>query len=109
VLDASWGKLRFMLTYKAARNNATLVVVDRFFASTRLCRECGRLNRDLRLADRQWICQCGVRHERDLNAARNIDHEGLRLYHLNVAAGLAETQNAGGDWVGSLETGGAGR
>jgi putative transposase len=109
VLDAGWGLFRFMLTYKAARSGTTLLLVDRAFASSRLCAACGRVNPDLRLADRQWSCQCGAIHDRDLNAARNIDHEGLRLYELNVAAGLAETQNAGGDWVRPLETGGAGR
>ena len=93
------GLFRFYLTYKAARNNATLMLIDRFFASTRLCPACGTTNPDLTLADRQWTCQCGAVHDRDLNAARNIDHEGLRLYYLTVAAGFAETQNAGGDWV----------
>jgi putative transposase len=109
VLDAGWGMFRRYLTYKADRNNATLMLVDRFFASTRLCPACGTVNPDLTLADRQWICQCGVTHDRDLNAARNIDHEGLRLYRLNVAAGLAETQTAGGDWVRPPTVGGAGR
>jgi putative transposase len=109
VLDAGWGLFRRFLTYKADRNNATLMRVDRSFPSSRLCLACGAVNPDLTLADRQWTCPCGVRHDRDVNAARNIDHEGLRLYDLNVAAGLAETQNAGGDWVRPSETGGAGR
>jgi putative transposase len=69
---------------------------------------CGTVNPNLTLAERHWTCQCGVVHDRDLNAARNIDHEGLRLYSLNVAAGSAETHNAGGDWVRPFETDGAG-
>lgn len=109
VMDAGWGMFRQMLTYKADRNNATLVLVDRYFASSRLCPACGTVNPDLTLADRHWTCQCGAVHDRDLNAARNIDHEGLRLHHLNVAAGLAATQTACGEAVRPVVTIGASR
>jgi putative transposase len=109
VLDAGWGMLRSFLTYKAERNGTHLLMIGRFFPSSKTCGACGRVNDDLTLADRQWVCPCGAVHDRDLNAARNIDHEGLRLYHLTVAAGLAETQNAGGDWVSPLELGGTDR
>jgi putative transposase len=99
VLDAGWGMFRSMLAYKADRNDRHVVVIGRFFASSKTCGACGLVNADLTLADRAWTCPCGVRHDRDLNAARNIDHEGLRLFALRVAAGYAETQNACGDPV----------
>ena len=109
VIDAGWGLFRLYLTYKAERSNATLMLVDRFFASTRLCPACGTVNPDLTLADRNWTCPCGITHDRDLNAARNIDREGLRLYRLNVAAGSAETQNVCGETVRPVVTIGASR
>jgi putative transposase len=79
VHDAAWAMLRFQLTYKARWQRKHLVVIGRFFPSSRLCAACGCINSDLTLADREWRCGCGVSHDRDLNAARNIRDEGLRL------------------------------
>lgn len=104
VLDAGWGKFRSMLAYKADRAERHLIAIDRFFPSSKTCSACGRVNADLSLADRHWACTCGVQHDRDLNAARNIDREGLRLYKQLVAAGCAETQNACGDVVSPIVT-----
>src|SRR6266511_1908525 len=108
VLDAGWGMFRSMLTYKADRNDTHLIAIGRFFPSSKLCGACGLVNADLTLADRAWTCPCGVHHDRDLNAARNIDREGLRLYEQIVAAGYAETQNACGDPVRPIEVIGTG-
>ena len=99
VLDAGWGMFRSMREYKADRNDTHVVAIGRFFPSSKTCGACGLVNADLTLADRVWTCPCGVHHDRDLNAARNIDHEGLRLFKLRGAAGDAETQNACGDSV----------
>jgi putative transposase len=109
VLDASWGMFRLMLTYKADRNDTQLIAIGRFFPSSKTCGACGLVNADLTLAARAWTCACGVHHDRDLNAARNIDREGLRLFEQIVAAGYAETQNACGDPVSPIVTVGAGR
>jgi putative transposase len=102
VLDAGWGMFRAMLEYKADRNDTHVVAIGRFFASTKMCGACGWIH-DLTLAIREWDClnpACGVlHHDRDVNAARNIDQEGKRLFELRVAAGDAETQNACGDSV----------
>ena len=111
VLDAGWGMLRSMLEYKADRNDTHVVAIGRFFASSKTCGACGWIH-DLTLAMREWDCLnplCGVHHDRDLNAARNIDHEGKRLFALRVAAGYAETQNACGDSVSPIGTVGTGR
>jgi putative transposase len=109
VLDAGWGLFRSMLTYKADRNDTHLIAIGRFFPSSKTCGTCGLVNVNLTLADRAWTCPCGVHHDRDLNAARNIDREGLRLFDQFVAAGYAETQNACGDPVRPLDKIGAGR
>jgi len=109
VLDAGWGMVRSMLTYKADRANTCLIVIGRFFPSSKTCGACGLVNADLTLSDRAWTCACGVHHDRDLNAARNIDREGIRLFEQLVAAGCAETQNACGDSVSPIVTVGAGR
>jgi putative transposase len=58
VLDASWGMLRSFLTYKAERQNKRLIVIGRFYPSSRLCPSCGAVNADLTLADRRWTCSC---------------------------------------------------
>jgi len=109
VLDASWGMFRSMLTYKADRANTHLIAIGRFFPSSKTCGACGSVNADLTLPDRDWTCPCGTHHDRDLNAARNIDREGVRLFEQLVAAGYAETQNACGDPVRPIDMIGAGR
>ena len=91
VHDAGWGQLRFQLTYKARWRRTHLVVIGRFFPSSRLCSACGAINGDLTLADRTWTCDCGTTHDRDLTAARNIRTEGLRLL---LADGTSDSQNA---------------
>lgn len=88
VLDAAWGQFRFQLSYKARWKGKHLVVIGRFFPSSRLCGACGAINGELTLADREWTCGCGAVHDRDLNAARNIRHEGLRLL---LAGGTSES------------------
>ncbi|HEU4329339.1 MAG TPA: transposase [Roseiflexaceae bacterium] len=85
--DAGWGMFRTFLTYKADRANTNLMVIDRFYPSSRLCSVCGSINADLTLRDRSWTCTCGAVHDRDLQAAVNIDQEGLRLVEQNVAVG----------------------
>ena len=80
IADAGLGELRRQLTYKAQWRNRTLVVVDRFFPSSKTCGVCGAINAALALKERRWTCAgCGAEHDRDLNAAQNIEREGLRL------------------------------
>jgi putative transposase len=109
VLDASWGMFRSFLTYKAERQNKHLIVIGRFYPSSRLCPACGAVNPDLTLTERTWTCSCGAVHDRDLNAACNIAAEGRRLFEHNVAVGSTETQNACRELVSPIETVGATR
>lgn len=94
-MDAAHGEFRRQVTYKAAWNRKHLVVVDRYFPSSKLHAACGRLNTDLKLSDRTWTCECGAVLDRDLNAACNIRDEGLRM----LAAGHADNRNARGGGV----------
>lgn len=96
VLDAALGEFRRQLTYKAQWHRKWLVVINRWFPSSKLCGECGSIHANLRLKDREWVCGCGAVHDRDLNAARNIKAEGLSQI---VAVGHTETLNARGEDV----------
>src|SRR5690606_12412713 len=91
VLDAAFGEFRRQLEYKTVWHRKHLAVIDRYFPSSRLCRECGTINTALTLSERIWTCECGAVHDRDLNAARNIRAEGIR--RIPVAVGHTETQN----------------
>ena len=78
VSDAAWTDLRMMLEYKCAWYGRDLVVIDRFFPSSKLCGGCGTVAAKLPLNVREWTCeQCGAVHDRDVNAARNILAAGL--------------------------------
>jgi putative transposase len=70
-----WGEFRSMLEYKAERYGRTICVVDRFYPSSKTCSECGHLLATLSLGTRHWTCpECGTLHDRDINAAKNIEH-----------------------------------
>lgn len=77
IQDASWGEFIRQLKYKADWYGKNLIVIDRFAPSSKRCSECGTINNELTLADREWTCKCGTRHDRDLNAAKNIKFFGL--------------------------------
>ena len=77
ISDASWTELRSMLEYKCAWYGRELVVIDRFFPSSKLCGACGTVAAKMPLNVREWTCECGTVHDRDVNAARNILAAGL--------------------------------
>jgi putative transposase len=78
--DASWGKFFGMLAYKAEEAGRQLIKVPQFEPTSKTCSECGAINQELTLADRQWVCKsCGASHDRDYNAAKNIRRVGQTL------------------------------
>lgn len=91
VLDAGFGEFRRQLEYKAQRYGRTMVVIDRWFPSSKTCSMCGHLLAKLSLSTRQWSCpSCGARHDLDHNAAKNI-----------LAAGQAAARTRAGDACGA--------
>ena len=84
ISDVSWGKFIEVLTYKANWNNKVVIHIDRFFPSSNTCNSCGWINNSLTLKNRSWTCKCGKEVDRDLNAAKNILNEGLRLNNISV-------------------------
>ena len=72
IQDAKWSGLVQKLTYKAEWAGKNVLRIDRFAPSSKTCNSCGVINQDLTLSTRQWVCACGITHDRDINAARNI-------------------------------------
>ncbi|OQR63086.1 transposase [Streptomyces maremycinicus] len=79
VSDAAWSDMRAMLEYKSAWYGRELVVVDRWFPSSKLCGACGAIRAKLPLDVRTWTCECGAIHDRDVNAAKNLLAAGLAV------------------------------
>jgi putative transposase len=78
ILNHAFGQFRQLLEYKANWYDKQVIVVDRYYPSSRTCSACGQINTQLQLKDRAWVCgTCQTVHDRDLNAATNICAAGL--------------------------------
>ena len=71
ISEQGWREFRTMLDYKCKWYGRELIIVDRFYPSSKTCSCCGR-KKNLSLDKREWTCECGVTHDRDINAAKNI-------------------------------------
>jgi putative transposase len=81
ISDVGWGTLLRQLEYKAAWYGRTIITIDRWFPSSKMCSHCGHVLESLTLDVREWICpDCGVSHDRDINASRNILAAGLAVH-----------------------------
>ncbi len=82
--DVGLGTFYSLLEYKSYWNDKTIVKIDRFFPSSKMCSNCNWINQELTLKDRKWTCfSCGITHDRDINASKNILLQGL-----NILSGL---------------------
>jgi len=80
ISDAGWGEFVRQLVYKAEWYGRTLVKIDRWYPSSKRCCACGHVLNSLSLDVREWTCpECGVCHDRDVNAAKNICAVGLTV------------------------------
>jgi putative transposase len=90
--DAGWGMFTGFLAYKAARAGKAFVKCDRWYPSSKTCSACGSICDKMPLDVRAWTCvHCGAHHDRDINAAKNIRAEGLRI----LAGGALATVSRG--------------
>ena len=91
ISDCGWGEFRRQLACKCQPYGRELVVIGRWYPSSKICSACGYRLAELSLSARHWTCPCcGARHDRDVNAAKNI-----------VAAGLAVARGSPGDACGA--------
>ncbi len=80
ISDVGWSEFVRQLEYKAAWYGRTLVKIDKWYPSSKRCFDCGHLLDSLTLDVRSWTCpECGVVHDRDINAAKNILAAGLAV------------------------------
>ena len=85
ISDVGWSKFVEFLKYKAEWYGKNILQIGRFEASSKTCSICGWIKKDLTLKDREWVCKkCGVKHDRDLNAAANVKKFGL-ITHFKYA------------------------
>ena len=80
IADVSWSEFVRQLQYKANWYGREVIKIDTWYPSSRICSNCGYKDGKKGLSIREWTCtECGVLHERDINAAINILNEGLRI------------------------------
>jgi putative transposase len=102
ISQVGWGQFCTMLKYKAENEGKVYLEVNRFLASSKTCNNCLYQVSNLTLDLRFWDCpSCGTKHDRDINAARNIRDEGLRI----MTVGYAESNSACRTTVAASGTG----
>jgi len=72
ITDCGWREFTSFLKYKSEWAGKNVLEIGRFEPSSKTCSVCGAINKRLTLADRVWVCECGAKHDRDINAAINI-------------------------------------
>ena len=80
IQEVGFFKFKTTLQNKALQNDKKVVLIGRYYPSSKTCSTCGHIHKDLKLQDRNWQCpNCGSYHDRDYNAALNILYEGRRI------------------------------
>jgi putative transposase len=81
VQEVSMSEFIRVLAYKGLWFDRDVINISQWFPSTKKCNHCHELNQNLTLSDREWVCtNCGAIHDRDVNAALNIEEEALRIF-----------------------------
>ena len=80
IQEVGFFKFKTTLQNKAFQNDKNVVLIGRYYPSSKTCSTCGYIHKGLKLKDRHWCCpKCGANHDRDFNAALNILYEGRRI------------------------------
>ena len=91
IQDVSWSEFTRMINYKSEWKGKNVVKIPRFYPSSKTCSSCGYIYKELTLDIREWICPvCGDKHDRDVNAAKNIKYWPMECRLLNVEAGSVD-------------------
>ena len=103
ISDVGWSEFIRQLEYKAKWYGRTIVRIDRFEPSSKTCHDCGFVLETLTLDVREWVCpECGVWHDRDVNAAKNIEAVGLTVL---VCGGTVRHERVKAPHAGTVEAG----
>ena len=82
IQEVGFYKFKTILQSKALVNDKQVILIDRYYPSSKMCNNCGYVYKELKLSDRIWQCpQCGKNHDRDINAAKNILNGSKRFCH----------------------------
>jgi putative transposase len=101
IADVGFYEFRRQLQYKALRYGTRLVLADRWYPSSRLCSGCGKRNGELGLSERSWTCiACGTNHDRDINAAINLQRLATGAIAAQSALPVASPAATSGTVVG---------
>ena len=84
VQQQSFYEFRKQIEYKSVWNNINVIIVDRFFPSSKMCSRCGAIKKDLKLSDRIYKCECGNVIDRDFQAALNLKQYGENVLKQSV-------------------------
>lgn len=80
IQDCSWSNFVTMLEYKANRYGRTVIKINKWYPSSKLCSCCGYKMDEMPLTIREWTCpKCTTHHDRDVNASINILQEGIKI------------------------------
>lgn len=84
--DAGWAEFTRQLEYKALWNRKNFVRTHRFAPTSKVCSDCGVIQDSMPLSVREWTCECGSTHDRDVNAAKNILSLGFKAVGQTASA-----------------------
>ena len=99
IADVSWGMFFDFLKYKCDWTGKNILDIGRFEPSSKMCSACGAVNKGLRLSDKEWLCSCGAKHDRDRNAAENIRRMAFQKQNLIRCIGLEQPESTPLDTV----------
>jgi putative transposase len=107
IADVGFYEIRRQLQYKAQRYGTRIVLADRWYPSSKLCSDCGLHNDQLALDERTWTCAgCGAHHDRDVNAAVNLQRLATGAHAARTALPVASQAVTPGTAAGHGPAGG---